>query len=102
MSNNKPNKQVKLCNRYPLHYACALPDDHSKAFVRLLLEKNPEDQEKTMDKDGVFPAEYLGKRGSPEIQQMLADARTLDAFGREGPPLATLPPGTTPAVNSHR
>ena len=32
--------------------------------------------------DGVFPAEYLSKRESAEIQQMLMDARTLDAFGR--------------------
>lgn len=90
------------CNRYPLHYVCALPDEHNKAYVRLLLEKNPEMLEKTMDKDGVFPAEYLGKRGSPEVQQMLSDARTLDAFGREGSPMADVPAGSTATSNSQR
>ncbi|GFO50563.1 ankyrin repeat domain-containing protein 53 [Plakobranchus ocellatus] len=79
------------CNRYPLHYACSLPDEQSREFVRVLLEKNPEQMEKTMDKDGVYPAEYLAKRDSAELQQMLMDARTLDAYGREGPLLATQP-----------
>jgi hypothetical protein len=38
------------CNRYPLHYACALPEGQDVTFVRILLEKNPEQIEKKMDK----------------------------------------------------
>lgn len=41
---------VLQCNRYPLHYACALPTGQDKVFVRILLERNPELIEKKMDK----------------------------------------------------
>ncbi|XP_025084720.1 uncharacterized protein LOC112558479 isoform X2 [Pomacea canaliculata] len=69
------------CNRYPLHYACALPLGQDEIFIRILLEKDPELIEKKMDKDGHFPVEYSNMRGSKEIRQMLYDARTLDAYG---------------------
>ena len=38
------------CNRYPLHYACALPDSEGKQMIQVLLERNPEDIEKKRDK----------------------------------------------------
>ena len=39
------------CNRYPLHYAYALPDgEQAKPFIRLILEKDPIDIESRMDK----------------------------------------------------
>ncbi|XP_064603384.1 poly [ADP-ribose] polymerase tankyrase-1-like [Liolophura sinensis] len=74
------------CNRYPLHYAYALPEDQGQPFVRLLLEKNPDDLERRQDKDGRIPAEYRNIRDSEEITQMLFDARTLNAY-RERVPL---------------
>ncbi|KAK7098777.1 serine/threonine-protein phosphatase 6 regulatory ankyrin repeat subunit B-like isoform X2 [Littorina saxatilis] len=79
------------CNRYPLHYACALPDGQDKTFVKILLERNPELIEKKMDKDGKYPVEYRSMRGSPAILQKLLDARTLDAYGDRGPPLGPWP-----------
>ena len=36
-------------NRYPLHYAYALPAETSREFVALLLERNPEDIETRLD-----------------------------------------------------
>lgn len=45
---------VLQCNRYPLHYACALPTGQDKVFVRILLERNPELIEKKMDKVSIL------------------------------------------------
>ncbi|XP_046546139.1 putative ankyrin repeat protein RF_0381 [Haliotis rubra] len=81
-------------NRYPLHYACALPDDQLMAFARILLERNPEEIESRVDKDGRFPVDYKNLRGTEEIRWMLYDARTLDAYGQRGPPLGEWPPGS--------
>jgi len=36
--------------RYPLHYAYALSEEHSRSFVKLLLEMNPKDLEHKVDK----------------------------------------------------
>ena len=41
------------CNRYPLHYAYALPEDQSRPFVRLILEKDANEIESRMDKVGI-------------------------------------------------
>ena len=38
------------CNRYPLHYAYALKEQDGKPFIRLLMEKNPDDIEHKTDK----------------------------------------------------
>ncbi|XP_012941148.1 serine/threonine-protein phosphatase 6 regulatory ankyrin repeat subunit A [Aplysia californica] len=81
------------CNRYPLHYACALPEQIGKEFIKVLLERKPEDIEKRRDKDGVFPVEYRDMRNTSKVQQMLSEARTLDAQGREGSPLAQMSDG---------
>nr|KAG5699467.1 hypothetical protein BaRGS_016313 [Batillaria attramentaria] len=70
------------CNRYPLHYACALPDGQDKVFVKILLERNPELIEKKMDKDGRYPVEYRNMRDTREIQQILEDL--LSALGLKG------------------
>ncbi|XP_076450960.1 uncharacterized protein LOC143286908 isoform X2 [Babylonia areolata] len=90
------------CNRYPLHYASALPNGQEALFLRILLERNPELIEKKMDKDGWHPADYAKQKqqGSPALEQMLFDARTLDAYGVRGPPLGPWPEGasTTPPV----
>lgn len=80
-------------NRYPLHYAYALPESESKKVRDLLLEKNPQDIEKRVDKDGLFPADYGTMRDSLKVQQMLYDARTLNVYGQRGPPLGRWPVG---------
>lgn len=80
-------------NRYPLHYACALPDGQDVTFMKIMLECNPEQIEKKMDKDGVYPVEYRSRRGTPFIDQMLLDARTLEAYGQRGPPMGSWPEG---------
>ncbi|KAK3101294.1 hypothetical protein FSP39_002450 [Pinctada imbricata] len=79
-------------NRYPLHYAYALPDGISHIFIKLLLEGDP-DIEHKVDKDGRCPAEYGDLKVSTEIQRMLYDARTLDVYGKRGPPLGPWPKG---------
>ena len=38
------------CNRYPLHYAYALPQVHGEKFIELLLEQNPQAIEQAVDK----------------------------------------------------
>lgn len=81
------------CNRYPLHYAHILPDNQEKVFVRILKERNPELIEKKMDKDGRHPIEYQQQKDTLEMQQLLFDARTLDAYGVRGPPLGPWPEG---------
>ncbi|XP_041366605.1 serine/threonine-protein phosphatase 6 regulatory ankyrin repeat subunit A-like [Gigantopelta aegis] len=81
------------CNRYPLHYACLLPDEQLVFFAKLLLEKNPQDIEKRVDKDGRYPVDYKRLRGSSEGLQLLYDARTLDAYGKRGSPLGPWPDG---------
>ncbi|KAJ8299189.1 hypothetical protein KUTeg_023249 [Tegillarca granosa] len=85
--------QQEECNRYPLHYAYALPEEYSNRFVRILLEKNPEDIERRVDKDGRLPADYMKIRNTVEIQKILYDARTLDVYGKRGPPLGAWPDG---------
>lgn len=80
-------------NRYPLHYAYALPEPESKRVRDLLLERNPQDIEKRVDKDGLFPADYVALRDSLKVQQMLYDARTLNVYAQRGPPLGRWPVG---------
>ncbi|XP_048242590.1 putative ankyrin repeat protein RF_0381 [Haliotis rufescens] len=82
------------CNRYPLHYACALPDEQLKTFARILLDRNPEEIESRVDKDGRFPVDYKNLRGTEEVRWMLYDARTLDAHGQRGLHLGEWPPGS--------
>ncbi|KAK2159172.1 hypothetical protein NP493_1742g00003 [Ridgeia piscesae] len=68
------------CNRYPLHYAYALPADQSRPMVKLLFGRRAEDTEHKVDKDGREAVEFKDMRGQLEIMQMLHDARTLDAY----------------------
>ncbi|XP_067655159.1 putative ankyrin repeat protein RF_0381 [Haliotis asinina] len=82
------------CNRYPLHYAFALPDDQLMTFARILLDRNPEEIECRVDKDGRFPVDYKNLRDTEEIRWILYDARTLDAHGQRGTPLGEWPPGS--------
>ncbi|KAL8623804.1 hypothetical protein ACOMHN_059885 [Nucella lapillus] len=86
------------CNRYPLHYAFSLPAGQDRTFIGILWERNPEMIEKKMDKDGRYPVDYRKLRGTVDVDQMLYDARTLDAYGVRGPPLGPWPEGagTTP------
>ncbi|KAL3842174.1 hypothetical protein ACJMK2_020217 [Sinanodonta woodiana] len=83
------------CNRYPLHYAYMLPREQGKPFIQLLLEKNAEAVESRMDKDGRVAAEFADFRNTADIQQMLYNARTLDAYGKRGPPLGPWPHGAS-------
>lgn len=83
------------CNRYPLHYAYALPELFGRKFIELLLEQNPQALEQKVDKDGRSPADYAKIRDSLEIQKMLYDARTLDLYGKRGPPLGPWPDGAS-------
>ncbi|XP_022307637.2 uncharacterized protein LOC111113633 isoform X1 [Crassostrea virginica] len=83
------------CNRYPLHYAYALPQVHGEKFIELLLEQNPQAIEQAVDKDGRSPADYAKIRDTLEIQKMLYDARTLDLYGKRGPPLGPWPDGAS-------
>ncbi|XP_013391514.1 uncharacterized protein LOC106159684 [Lingula anatina] len=76
------------CNRYPLHYAYAMPENIGRPFVELFLQRNPEDIEKKKDWLGREAAEYQAMRNTPEVLDMLNKARTLDAYGKPGPPLA--------------
>ncbi|CAC5419165.1 unnamed protein product [Mytilus coruscus] len=80
-------------NRYPLHYAYALPEPESERVRKLLLEKNPQDIEKRVDKDGLYPADYAAFRDSLKVQQILYDARTLNVYAQRGPPLGRWPVG---------
>ncbi|XP_060074500.1 uncharacterized protein LOC132554211 [Ylistrum balloti] len=82
-------------NRYPLHYAYALPDGVGKDYVNLLLEKNPESIESKVDLMGRCAADYKNLRQEVEIQTMLYDAMTLDILGKRGPPLGNWPDGAT-------
>ncbi|XP_059173025.1 putative ankyrin repeat protein RF_0381 [Physella acuta] len=68
-------------NRYPLHYAFALPESESIEFVKMLLENDPEEIEMKFDKDGIFPAEYINLRETDKVMELLNDARTLDVYG---------------------
>lgn len=79
------------CNRYPLHYAYAMPKDQGQPFIRLILDKDAKEIENRVDKDGRVAAVYKELRDSKEIRQMLYDARTLDLFGQRGPPLGPWP-----------
>ncbi|XP_061167109.1 putative ankyrin repeat protein RF_0381 isoform X3 [Saccostrea echinata] len=83
------------CNRYPLHYAYALPEAYGKKLIELLLEQNPQAIEQKVDKDGRSPADYAKIRDTLEIQKMLYDARTLDLYGKRGPPLGPWPDGAS-------
>ncbi|XP_052268283.1 uncharacterized protein LOC127869655 isoform X2 [Dreissena polymorpha] len=90
------------CNRYPLHYAYALPEAQGRQFIRLILDSDANEIENRVDKDGRVAAMYKDLRGNVETLQMLYDARTLDAFGKRGAPLGpwpkdahTLPPTMT-------
>uniref|UniRef100_K1Q9K9 Ankyrin repeat domain-containing protein 53 n=1 Tax=Magallana gigas TaxID=29159 RepID=K1Q9K9_MAGGI len=47
------------------------------------------------DNDGRSPADYAKIRDSLEIQKMLYDARTLDLYGKRGPPLGPWPDGAS-------
>lgn len=85
------------CNRYPLHYAYALPKEQGQPFIRLILNKDANEIENRVDKDGRVAAVYKDLRGSREIRQMLYDARTLDVFGKRGPPLGPWPKGAETA-----
>jgi len=78
-------------NRYPLHYACCLADEPGRQIIKVLLERKPEDIEKKRDKDGIYPVEYKALRNTSKIDQILSDARNLDAQGRESSPIAPLP-----------
>lgn len=95
-------KMPDNCNRYPLHYAYALPDDQAKPFIRLILEKDATEIESRMDKDGRVAAVYKELRKDKEILQMLYDARTLDVFGKRGSPLGPWPMGAETAPPDHR
>lgn len=95
-------KMADNCNRYPLHYAYALPEDQSRPFVRLILEKDANEIESRMDKDGRVAAVYKDLRQDKEIQQMLYDARTLDVFGKRGAPLGPWPKGAETVPPDHR
>lgn len=79
------------CNRYPLHYAYALPKEQGRAFIRLILETDAKEIENRVDKDGRVAAVYGDIRNNTEIRQMLYNARTLDAYGKRGPPLGPWP-----------
>ncbi|XP_064634100.1 alpha-latrotoxin-Lhe1a-like isoform X2 [Lineus longissimus] len=70
------------CNRYPLHYAYALPESVGYPFVRLILEKTPEDFEKTYDKDGLIPADYINRRKTDKVNSMINSALRLDIQGK--------------------
>ncbi|XP_048729288.2 uncharacterized protein LOC125646798 isoform X3 [Ostrea edulis] len=88
------------CNRYPLHYAYALPESYGPEsdgvkLIKLLLEQNPQAIEQKVDKDGRSPADYAKIRDTLEIQKMLYDARTLDLYGKRGPPLGPWPDGAS-------
>ncbi|XP_071121614.1 uncharacterized protein [Mytilus edulis] len=80
-------------NRYPLHYAYALPEPESERVRKLLQEKNPQEIEKRVDKDGLYPADYAALRDSLKVQQILYDARTLNVYAQRGPPLGRWPVG---------
>ncbi|CAG2241890.1 unnamed protein product [Mytilus edulis] len=71
-------------NRYPLHYAYALPEPESERVRKLLQEKNPQEIEKRVDKDGLYPADYAALRDSLKVQQILYDARTLNVYAQVG------------------
>ncbi|KAK2153515.1 hypothetical protein LSH36_294g02013 [Paralvinella palmiformis] len=81
--------------RHPLHYAYALPEEQGKAFIGLLLERFGSNTEHIPDKDGYLPADYQILRQNNEVLLMLHNARTLNAYGEQGPPLASLPAGAT-------
>ena len=38
------------CNRYPLHYAYALPEEQGQPFIRLILEHDANEIENRVDK----------------------------------------------------
>ncbi|XP_033751863.1 uncharacterized protein LOC117335785 isoform X1 [Pecten maximus] len=80
-------------NRYPLHYAYALPDKVYMEYVNLLLEKNPESIENKVDLMGRYAAEYKALKEKVDIQTMLYDAMTLDVLGRRVAPLGAWPEG---------
>ncbi|XP_045174795.1 uncharacterized protein LOC123536065 isoform X3 [Mercenaria mercenaria] len=79
------------CNRYPLHYAYAMPKDQAEKFIKLILDNDANEIENRVDKDGRVAAEYADLRETKEIKQMLYDARTLDSFGKRGRPLGPWP-----------
>ncbi|XP_060599332.1 uncharacterized protein LOC132752936 isoform X2 [Ruditapes philippinarum] len=81
------------CNRYPLHYAYALPKEQGEQFIKVILEKDANEIENRVDKDGRVAADYAELRETKEIKQMLYDARTLDLFGKRGRPLGPWPKG---------
>ncbi|KAL4224476.1 hypothetical protein ACF0H5_015177 [Mactra antiquata] len=80
-------------NRYPLHYAYALPWQQGEKFITLIIGNDGSEIDSRVDKDGVVAADYAKRRHTQEIRQMLYDARTCDAFGKHGPPLGAWPPG---------
>ncbi|KAL5006206.1 hypothetical protein ScPMuIL_015012 [Solemya velum] len=86
------------CNRYPLHYAYALPPTQGQPIIRALLQNNPHDIDKKVDKNGLVPADYGALRGTEEMESMLQSARTLDVYGKTEPLLAPWPTDTQPSM----